>query len=507
MAEILLIQPPSTLQKLQRLKSRRPEMEAPLPFVYIGPYLIDAGFEVTVLDLRIDDLSALRRCLERSRILIAGISVMPGSMLQDTMRLTRLIKRLSPGTRVVWGGTFPTLHYRLCLQADGLDFVVCGDGEETLTELGMALRDGGDSATFENIKGLAFVRDGEIHATAARPPVDLDRRPIGAWHLLDRHMPHYLGPSGLVSINTARGCPYPCTFCYNTAIYRGFNRYRTRSIDASLEEVNFLVERYDPRSLIFMDDDFLANRKRGIELLERIHRQHPHLRFRIDARSDEIEDAPSTAHLAALGLESVFFGVEGVSSEFLARIQKKEESSSTIEAAKVCARHGVQGTYSFTCGYPDETYADLHDRVGMAAVLATLHPSSRSQIEIISPVIGTPLYEELNGRNLVPTDDLQTWCHFSDWKSARNKAWIADGRFYESFQLAFYLAFSAGSGLDGGPRSLSRLLAAWSRFRLSGDPRTALPEFRAGNYLLKRIIWGGSAGDGAAARREQDAGP
>jgi radical SAM superfamily enzyme YgiQ (UPF0313 family) len=303
-------------------------------------------------------------------------------------------------------------------------------------------------------------------------------------------MPHYIGPSGLLSLNTARGCPYQCTFCYNTAIYRGYNRYRTKSIDAVIEEVEYLVRRYNPRALIFMDDDFLANRKRGIGLLTSISGRFPHLRYRIDARAEELKDPHVVEHLAQQGLESAFFGVEGVSREFLDRIKKGQDSDDTLDAARACAANGIQGTYSFTCGYPDETYVDLYDRVGMAAMLRSLHPASRSQIEIISPIIGTPLYSELARQRLVPEDSIERWCQFSDWKSAKEKGWIANGSFYEAFQLAFYLAFSSGSSLDGGLRFFSRLLSNWSRFRLCGKRPVVLPEYQAGNSMLKQIIWG-----------------
>ena len=489
MQHIVLIQPPSTLQRLQRLKSRRPELEAPLPFVYIAPYLLDAGFSVQVLDLRIDSLAALRRTLQATRPLIAGISVMPGNMLRDAIAVTRLVKSQSPSTTVVWGGTFPTLHDDICLQVRDLDFVVCGDGEVTLGELAVALR---DSRPVETVDGLAYIRDGALHRTAPRHPVDLDRRPVGAWQLLDRYIPHYLGPSGLLSINTARGCPYRCTFCYNTAIYRGFNRYRTRSIEGVLEEVEHLVSRYRPRALLFMDDDFLANRKRGTELLTVLHERFPHLRYRIDARADELSDASAVAQLAAQGVESVFFGVEGVSGEFLSRIKKGQDTHTTFEAATACAANGITATYSFTCGYPDETYRDLYDRVEMASALRTLHPRSRCQIEIVSPVLGTPLYAELERNQLMPAKTPEAWAYVSDWKSAVAKPWIADASFYEAFQLAFYLAFSVRAGLDGGPRLVSAVLSRWSRRRLGGRRPTRLPEYRAGNHLLKKLIWGRS---------------
>jgi anaerobic magnesium-protoporphyrin IX monomethyl ester cyclase len=486
---ILLIQPPSTLQELQRLKSRRPEIEPPLPFVYISPYLLDAGFQVHILDLRIDSISMLKVYLQETTPLVVGISVMPGSMLRDTIKLTKLIKCLSPSTKVVWGGTFPSLHYQICLQVKELDFVACGDGEITLTELTSALAESTDKVSFENIKGLAYIRDGLPFATRPREPVDLERQPIGAWHLLEKYMPWYLNSSRLLAINTARGCPYRCTFCYNTAIYRGFNRYRTKSIDAVIEEVSYLHTRYSPRVLIFMDDDFLANRKRGYQLLGTINRKFPDLRYRIDARVNELKEGNTVKELAGEGLESVFFGVEGVSGEFLNRIKKGCETDDTFEAAKRCEENGIAGTYSFTCGYPNENFQELFDRVDMANLLTTIHRNSRCQMEIISPIIGTSLYSELDQQNLIPHDSIERWCHFSDWKSAADKAWITDGPYYEAFQLAFYIAFSSGSSLDGGLRTFTQLLSSWAKFRLNRKRPAALSEFRAVNYLLKKIIW------------------
>jgi radical SAM superfamily enzyme YgiQ (UPF0313 family) len=500
---IVLVQPPSTLQKLQRLKAKRPEMKAPLPFVYLAPYLLDAGFQVHVLDLRIDPVSTLERHLRELRPLIAGVSVMPGSMLRDTIEVTRRIKRASPATKTIWGGTFPTLHYGICLQVPSLDFVACGDGEWTLRELAAALADNDSASAWKGISGLAYVADGEVVTTAPREPVNLDAQPVGAWQILDRYIDHYLAPSRLLPINTARGCPYSCTFCYNTALYRGFNRYRTKSLEASMEEIRYLNRRYSPAALVFMDDDFLANRKRGMALLETAHRESPQLRYRIDARVNELADPVVVKELASYGLESAFFGVEAASEDLLDRIRKGSAVDETFAAARICDHFNIAGTYSFTCGYPGETLQDLYDRVTMAQMLGTIHRNSQSLLEIISPVIGTPLYAALDDKSLIPHYSIEQWSRFSDWKCADGKDWIANGQLYESFQLAFYLAFSSGSKLDGGVRRLTQLLSRWSRFRLRARQPRLLPEYRLANRLLKSAIWGGgSRRRGSASRRQ-----
>jgi len=468
-----------------------------LPFVYLASYLQDAGFRVHVFDLRIDSIATLERSLRELQPLIAGISVMPGSMLRDAVEVTRRIKVVSPTTKTIWGGTFPSLHYGICLQAPALDFVACGDGEWTLRELATALADDHNATGWKSVAGLAYVEDGQVQTTAARPPVDLNARPVGAWDVLDRYIPHYLNPSGLLSINTARGCPYSCTFCYNTALYRGFNRYRTKSIEASMEEVRYLHRRYAPGALIFMDDDFLANRKRGVELLETCHREFPQLQYRIDARVNELTDPALVGLLAKFGLESVFFGVEAASGDVLRKIRKGCATDDTFEAARTCHRFDIAGTYSFTCGYPGETPADLYDRVEMARMLRKVHVNSCSLLEIVSPIIGTPLYAEMDGRDFIPHDSIEAWSRFSDWKCADGKKWIADGPLYESFQLAFYLAFSSRGGDDGNVRLPMRMLSRWSRFRLRGTFPQALPEYRLVNRVLKTAIWGGQRAAGS----------
>ena len=72
-------------------------------------------------------------------------------------------------------------------------------------------------------------------------------------------------------------------------------------------------------------------------------------------------------------------------------------------------------------------------RVKMAHMLGTIHRNSRSQLEIISPVIGTPLYAELENKSLIPHYSIEHWSRFSDWKCAEGKDWIASARLYESF--------------------------------------------------------------------------
>jgi anaerobic magnesium-protoporphyrin IX monomethyl ester cyclase len=56
------------------------------------------------------------------------------------METCREIRRLRPHVRIVWGGYFPSLYPDTALNAKYVDYVVRGQGEDTLLELIDALR-------------------------------------------------------------------------------------------------------------------------------------------------------------------------------------------------------------------------------------------------------------------------------------------------------------------------------------------------------------------------------
>jgi radical SAM superfamily enzyme YgiQ (UPF0313 family) len=489
MKSILLLQPPTHWQRLLRIKSSAPQIWEPLPLLRLAPFLEAGGFRVEILDLRLSGFEVLDRALSEIDPILTGMSIMPGCALPPAVRLTEAVKRRHPSTRVVWGGAFPSLFPELCLQVPGVDIVVRGDGEETLVELASRLRDGGAPGDLLEIAGLAFRRGDQVIRTAPRRPTDLDRFPIGAWHLVDRYMPAYLGSSRQIGVNTARGCPHRCAFCYNGVFHPQPWRYRRKSVAAALEEIDFLAARYSLGSLRFMDDDFLADRGRGVEILSQVKHRHPSIGSHISARTDELIEAGTVGALAASGLRSVFVGAESGSDPELARMAKGTAAASTLEAARLCRTHDVIGTYSFLCGYPGETFLDLQATVKMASAIKAVEPRSVCILEIAAPIPGTSLFSALSGVGLdhTPLDD---WFRLSDWKTARCKTWISKPRFYEAFQLAFLLAFTHASIYrEGKLRWPTRLASRWARSRIRGALPHSMLEFRLANRFAQHLMW------------------
>jgi Fe-S oxidoreductase len=140
------------------------------------------------------------------------------------------------------------------------DYVVRGEGEETVVELLEALSDGGKPY---GVKGVSFWDGDQIVHNPPRPLVqDLDSLPFPDLDLI-------VGKENMsvTPILTSRGCPYNCTFCSVTEMFG--HKFRRRSVENVMEELRLLK----PRSVFFYDDIFNADAERMANLLELMLRE------------------------------------------------------------------------------------------------------------------------------------------------------------------------------------------------------------------------------------------
>lgn len=205
--QILIVNPPHL-----SIGSRIPrEHLPPLGLLSVGGPLIDAGHDVALLDAEFGPLShaeIVREIVNRS----------PGAVLLGhsgstsahpiVAAITRLIRAELPDVTIVYGGVFPTYHFRDILAGEPqIDVIVRGEGEATATVLMAAIENGDDLA---GVDGIAFRRDGRIVETPpARMIDDLDAYRVG-WELIDPKRYGYYGGKRAVVMQFSRGCPHYC---------------------------------------------------------------------------------------------------------------------------------------------------------------------------------------------------------------------------------------------------------------------------------------------------------
>ncbi|MCZ7600368.1 MAG: cobalamin-dependent protein [Gammaproteobacteria bacterium] len=149
----------------------------PLSLLHLGAVL-EGRHEYTILDgnLEPDCARLAAEAVRASKHDLVGLSVMPGPQVGPSIEVSRAVRAADPDVPIVWGGYFPTLYTAAALNAPYVDYVVRGQGEETLLALLDALpgrrptaADSGAPAGLETVAGLSYKRDGaQVHTRTGR---------------------------------------------------------------------------------------------------------------------------------------------------------------------------------------------------------------------------------------------------------------------------------------------------------------------------------------------------
>jgi radical SAM superfamily enzyme YgiQ (UPF0313 family) len=297
------------------------------------------------------------------------------------------------GARVVVGGPDPPYHAESYLQ-HGADVVVVGEGEQTLEELIPALR--ANQADWSGINGIVFKSaDGSIVRTPPRSMLpDLDRQPFPDRSAID--LPSYLNAwrerhgFGTVSLITARGCPYTCTWCSRSVFGES---HRRRSVTNVADEVEAIVDRYHPERLWYADDVFAIHRGWTLEYARELERRRIRLPFECISRAERIDEAVADA-LVSLGCFRVWIGAESGSQRVLDAMKRRVALDQVRATAGRLRRRGIEVGMFIMLGYDGEELSDLQ-----ATVSHLKQTAPDIFLTTVSyPIKGTPYYAAVTDR-------------------------------------------------------------------------------------------------------------
>jgi anaerobic magnesium-protoporphyrin IX monomethyl ester cyclase len=381
----------------------------PLGLLYLSSHLKRAGIRVGIFDGTFRTIEDFSDALDRHRPPIVGIAVNLMTK-RNALRMIAVARRR--GAKVIIGGPDPPHHAASYLDA-GADVVVIGEGEQTLEELVGVLKSSKASAgqagdaELAKMSGIVFrAADGSIVRTPARPLLpDLDAQPYPDRDAID--LPAYLNAwrerhgVGTVSLITARGCPYTCTWCSRSVFGE---THRRRSVTNVADEVEAIVDRYHPERLWYADDVFAIHRSWTIAYATELERRKLRLPFECISRAERIDDDVAAA-LASLGCFRVWIGSESGSQRILDAMKRKVSVAQVHDAAARLRRHGIEVGMFIMLGYDGERMEDLQATVDHLKVT-----SPDVFLTTVSyPIKGTPYYEQVADR-LAP----QSWSDGTD---------------------------------------------------------------------------------------------
>lgn len=359
----------------------------------LGTILRNRGYEIKVY---IEELKSLdfKEVLKAD---LVGISTTT-STAPRAYNIAKKIKKA--GIPVVMGGTHVTFLPDEAL--NHADYVVRGEGEDAIVELVEFLEKGGD---LRNIRGLSFQEDGINVHNPDRPLLeDQEKTPIPDYSLVEgwkvpkelgKHSNFQWNVKGVVSIETSRGCPYPCKFC-SVNVFFG-KKYRFKSVDRVMEEV-----RHQKGSHIFFcDDNFAFNTERTKELLRRMIKEKTPPEWSAQVRAEVARDDEMLALMKKSNCFCVFVGFESINPKTLKLYDKKQTVEEIEYSVQRFHDFGIHVHGMFVMGSDEDDIETIRE----TASFAKRNSIDSVQLAILTPNPGTEIYRDYKKANRLLTED------------------------------------------------------------------------------------------------------
>jgi len=404
--------------------------------------------------------------------LCVGTTSYTGPMIADSLEISRFVKSIRD-VPVVWGGIHASLLPQQTLEDRSVDIVVQGEGEKTFMELLKCLKNKGN---LKNVRGICYKENGNIHSNPERLMIDFDSLPPLPYHVIsmEKYMPLYQGKRSFY-YQTSRGCPYPCTYCYNS-VYN-HRRWRAKSSRKVLRELKDIVSIYRPEHIYIIDDIFFVDRKRSREIIQGIKEMGVTWDLQgVDILSLQGMDREYIEFLEAAGCTRLSIGIESGSQRIRKLMKKKPyECSKIFQILKKFEDSSIVIYCNYIAGTPTETDEDLKSTIDLIFSLDEQNPRIRNfPIYNYIPYPGTEMYELAVKEGFVPPGSLMEWSRgewgqvlghsYIDFKGSRRRS----QKFYRSL---FFVSLFIDDKLREYtvPRTirvLSALYRPLARFRL-----------------------------------------
>ncbi|HLO75672.1 MAG TPA: magnesium-protoporphyrin IX monomethyl ester anaerobic oxidative cyclase [Magnetospirillum sp.] len=392
---ILLINVPHTA-----IGSRIPDDHLPpLGLLAIGGPLIDAGHEVRLLDGEFGPMSVAgmveQATLFAPDALLFGHS---GSTSAHPViaRVASALARALPNAAIIYGGVFPTYHWRDILAAEPyVTAIVRGEGEETTKRLIAALA---AREPLASVPGIAYAGASGPVVTEPAPIIeDLDAYRVG-WELIDHARYSYWGGLRAVVVQFSRGCPHQCDYCGQRGFWR---RWRHRDPVRFAHELAELHRRHGVRVINFADENPTSSRRVWRAFLEALIAENVDLILVGSTRADDIvRDADLLPLYKRAGWQRFLLGLEHTDETTLGRIAKGADTATDRQAIRLLRQNGILSMVTWVTGFADERDRDFWH--GLRRLLS--YDPDQIQTLFFTPHRWTPAFGAAAQRTVIQGD-------------------------------------------------------------------------------------------------------
>jgi len=393
--KILLINPPH-LSIGSRLAG---EHLPPLGLLSIGGALIDAGYDVDLLDADYENMKIpqIVKSVAEKKVGIVLLGHSGSTSAQPIINeISQLIRQTLPEIRIIAGGVFPTFHWKDILRENPqIDYIVCGEGEKTILKLMRTIE---QNLPISDVKGIAYLQNNTPTQT---PPAEmiknLDDFRIG-WELMNGYHYTYWGKRKAVVVQFSRGCPYHCSYCGQNLFWQ---KFRHRNPQAFADEIEMLHKKYGIEVINFADENPASNANAWKEFLEALIVKKLPLILVGSIRADNIVRDADILHLyKQAGFERFLLGIENYDETILKQIKKAGTISNDRQAIQLLRKHNILSMATYVVGFGEEHIMDFWRSLKQ---LVSYDPD-QIQLLYVTPHRWTPYFEEIKDKEIILTD-------------------------------------------------------------------------------------------------------
>jgi anaerobic magnesium-protoporphyrin IX monomethyl ester cyclase len=302
-------------------------------------------------------------------------------------------------TDIIFFGPHCSLFPQETLDNESVDAVVLGEPEFTLSEFL-------ERKQFSDVEGIWYKQDSKIIKNPMRKPIDnLNSLPFPAWDLLPYNS--YDGGSDLmrnlkpfVTVQTSRGCPHGCKYCpYPIAQGR---KYRYRSPENVVDELDWLISKLKIKSILFRDPEFALRKDNVKGICDGIIKRRLKVAWRCETRIENLDEELINT-MAEAGCIGINMGIESSDTTVLHNVGRKAVPFD--QAKKIigfCKMKKIDTFCFFILGLPGETKKSAYSTIEYATRLDAMF----TQFTVATPFFGTSLRRWAEENNFIENNAL-----------------------------------------------------------------------------------------------------
>ncbi len=365
--------------------------------------LIDDNLEDTVYDFS----KLTKDCL------CVGISSMIGHQITGGLEFAKTIRQNNSDIPIIWGGSHASILPNLTINHPLADIVVRGQGEYAFRKIVEHLD---KRQVLEDINNIVYKQDNSVISNKTSLLRSKTNLPEFPWHLID--IQKYIRcdekiGTKILNYVSSQGCPFPCTFCSEVALYK--SKWKSYGAERIIKDTEYLVKEGKINAIKFYDANFFVNIPIVMQFAEYLVDMDLNISWAasghpktLNALKPEQWQLLSKSKCARL-----LIGAESGSQQVLNIIKKDITPDSILDLAKKCSDFSIVSSFSFIVGFPNyRDEKEVEKTLELGLKIRAVNSLHDVKVHFYAPYPGTPLFQDSCRAGFKAPQTLEEWAEY-----------------------------------------------------------------------------------------------